>query len=715
MNPRFFFTLLLCLVPSVASAAEPLHFENDILPILARHGCSSSGCHGKAEGQGGFKLSIFASDPEADYAALTREGRGRRLFPANPSESLLLRKGTGRAAHGGGTKLPFGGEDFRTLERWIGSGMPFGSPDAPRVVALRIEPAERVLGIKAEQQLKVIAKYSDGIEKDVTRHARFQSNNDAVCSVNASGLVTSSDVPGEAAVMAAYLGEVGLFRTIVPRLEPLAASQMPQFNLIDKHVDAKLAKLNIAASALCDDAEFLRRIYLDLTGSLPTPAAARAFLTDKDPKKREKLVDELLAKPEFADLWAMRWADLLRVDRQALGHEKAFAYYQWLRESIAANKPFDRFARELVTAEGPLPEVGPANFYKVVTKPGEMAGTVSQVFLGVRIGCAECHHHPFDRWTQADYYGMVGFFTPVSARGGKDTEAVFASGDPSTKHPRTGKPVFAHALGVAMPEADPKGDRREVLAAWMTSPDNPYFARNLSNRVWAWMLGAGIVEPVDDVRATNPPSNPELLDALATYTIDNNYDVKKLVKLIAASRVYQTSSKPNPTNEKDDRNFSRAIFKRPDAEVLLDMIGQATGVPDKFTGSPGVTRAVQLWDSKARSDFLKLFGRPNRVSACECERTREPSVAQVLNLLNSPEIQGKLGHEAGTVAKLVRDKKDDAELVDELYLTYFSRFPTDAEKAVALVHLKKRAEKRRDAIEDLAWALLNSTEFVFNH
>lgn len=716
MKLRFLLSLLVCCVPSVASAAEPLHFENDILPILARHGCSSSGCHGKAEGQGGFKLSIFASDPEADYAALTREGRGRRLFPASPAESLLLRKGTGRAAHGGGTKLPFAGEDYRTLERWIGSGMPFGSPDAPRVVALRVEPAERVLGMHQTQPLKVIARYSDGIEKDVTRHARFQSNNDAVCSVSANGLVTSSDVPGEAAVMAAYLGEVGLFRTIIPRPEPLAASQpLPQFNLIDKHVDAKLAKLNIAPSPVCDDAEFLRRISLDLTGTLPTPAAARAFLTSKDPKKREKLVDELLERPEFADLWAMRWADLLRVDRQALGHEKAFAYYQWVRESIAANKPFDRFARELVTAEGPLPEVGPANFYKVVTKPGEMAGTLSQVFLGVRISCAECHHHPFDRWTQADYHGMVGFFTPVSAKGGKDTEAVFASGDPQTKHPRTGKPVFAHALGAPMPDADPKGDRREALAAWMTAPGNPYFARNLANRVWAWMLGAGIVEPVDDVRATNPPSNPELLDALAKYTIENNYDVKKLIKLVAASRVYQTASKPNATNEKDDRNFSRALFKRPDAEVLLDMISQATGVHEKFTGSPGVTRAVQLWDSKARSDFLKLFGRPNRVSACECERTREPSVAQVLNLLNSPEIQGKLGHEAGSVAKLVREKKDDGDLVDELYLTYFARFPNETEKKVCVGHLQKRAASRRAAVEDLAWAMLNSTEFVFNH
>jgi hypothetical protein len=703
-------------VPSVSSAAESLHFENDILPILGRYGCNSSGCHGKAEGQGGFKLSVFASDPDADYAALTKEGRGRRLFPASPAESLILRKATGRTAHGGGTKLQVGSEDYRTLQGWIATGAPLGSPDAPRVIALRVEPVERVLGMKTEQPLKVIAKFSDGAEKDVTRHSRFQTNNDTVAGVSANGIVSSFDVPGEATVMAAYLGEVGHCRVIVPRPQPLAASQpLPRFNLIDQHVDAKLTKLNVAASPVCDDAEFLRRVYLDLTGTLPTPAAARTFLAEADPKKRDKLVDELLARPEFADLWAMRWSDLLRVDRQTLGHEKAYSYYRWVRESIASNKPFDRFTRELVTAEGPLPEVGPANFYKVVTKPGEMAGGVSQVFLGVRIGCAECHHHPFDRWTQADYYGMVGFFTPVSVKGGKDAEAVFAAGDPATKHPRTGKSVFAHALGVPMPDADPKGDRREVLAEWMTAPDNPFFARNLANRTWAWLLGVGLVEPVDDVRATNPPSNPALLDALAKFTVENGYDVKKLIRLITASRAYQTSSTPNATNEKDDRNFSRALFKRPDAEVLLDMIGQATGVPDRFQGSPGVTRAVQLWDSKARSDFLKLFGRPNRVSACECERTREPSVAQVLNLLNSPEIQGKLSHEAGTVARLVRDQANDAKLVDELYLIFFSRFPTAAEKDFAVAHLRKNATKRREATEDLAWALLNSTEFLFNH
>jgi hypothetical protein len=696
---RFCYTFAFLLLHSSATfAGDVFHFENDILPILGRYGCNSSGCHGKAEGQGGFKLSVFASDPEADYAALTKEGRGRRVFPASPDESLLLRKGAGRLAHGGGTKLPYASDDYRVLRDWIAAGMPVGSPDAPRVIALRVEPTDRVMTPKAEQKLKVFAKYSDGSEKDVTRHARFQSNTENVATVNASGVVTTRDVPGEAAVMAAYLGEVSLFRVMVPRPGEPARNTLPQFNLIDKHVDAKLAKLNIAPSAVCDDADYLRRVYLDLTGTLPTPEEAKQFLLDSSPNKRAKLAELLVAKSEFADLWALRWADLLRVDRQPLGHQRAHLYYKWIRDSIAQNKPFDEFARELVTAEGPVTEVGPANFFKVVTKPGEVASTVSQVFLGIRITCAECHHHPFDRWKQSDYFGMSAFFTTGS-----------------TTHPRTKKEVFAHALGSEMPTVNPLGDRRLPLAEWMTKPENPFFARNLANRVWAWMLGRGLVEPVDDVRATNPPSNPELLDALAKFLIENKYDVRKLMLAIVASRVYQTSVTPNATNEKDERNFSRAYFKRPDAEVLLDMISQSLGVAEKFPGSPDITRATQLWDSKARSDFLKLFGRPNRVTACECERTREPSVSQVLNLLNSTEIQAKLTHEAGTVAKFVRKHKEDAALVQELYLAFYSRFPTDKERDTAIAHLKKYANNRRAATEDLAWALLNSTEFLFNH
>ncbi|OWK44378.1 DUF1549 domain-containing protein [Fimbriiglobus ruber] len=698
---------------------RPLHFENDVMPILGRYGCNSSGCHGKAEGQGGFKLSVFGFDPTADYAALIKEGRGRRVFPAAPDASLLLLKASGRTAHGGGTRVKPESEDFAILRTWVAAGGPVGDLAAPRVESIRVDPAERVMGMRASQQVRVVARYTDGRETDVTTHARFQVNNEGVATVSAEGLVTTTDAPGDVAVMAAYMGQVGAFRAFVPRSGPLVTgNRPPQFNFIDEFVDKKLAALRITPSPVCDDATFLRRATLDLTGTLPTAAEARRFLADTAADKRTRLVDDLLARPEFADLMALKWADVLRVDRQALGHQRAYAYYRWLRESFATNKPFDQLARELVTADGLLAESGPANFYKVVTKPGEMANTLSQVFLGVRIACAECHHHPYDRWAQTDYAGMVAYFAPVSVRGGQTAEALFYQGDAVTQHPRTKESVPAHALGTVPPFSDPAqkitGDRRVELAVWMTNPSNPYFARNAANRVWAHLLGRGLVEPVDDARATNPPTNPELLDALARSLVERRYDLRALIRVITQSRVYQTSTAPNETNDRDEQNYSRGLFKRPDAEVLLDMIGRATGAPERFPGSPAGIRAVQLWDSKARNDFLKLFGRPVRASACECERSHEPSVAQVLNLLNSPAIEAKLSHPAGTVVRLSR-QTDDAALVDELYLTFFTRLPTRAERERATAHLHKNPSARVRAVDDLAWAMLNSLEFAFNH
>jgi len=706
------------LMTAAVSVAAPTgqHFENDIEPLLSRHGCNSSGCHGKAEGQGGFKLSVFAFDPGADYSALVKEGRGRRINAAAPDESLLLRKASGTAPHGGGIRIKADTKDYATLRNWIAAGMPVGDPNAPKLVSLRVEPVEKILGTKATQQLRVLAKYTDGHEADVTEHSRFQMNHEGLASVTAAGLVTTAETPGEVAVMAAYMGEVGLFRAIVPRPgAAVAADKLPEFNFIDGLVGKKLVKLNVAPSRVCDDAEFLRRVTLDLVGSLPTPEEVRTFLADKSSDKRSKRVEELLKRPEFADLMAKRWADILRVDRQALGHERAYAYYRWIRAAFAENKPFDAFARELLTAEGPLKEVPAANFFQVVTKPGEAASTLSQVFLGVRIACAECHHHPSDRWTQTDYTGMVSFFTPLSSKGSGPGEALFASGDPISKHPRTGESVFAYALGTSMPKANPTGDRRAVLAEWMTDPKNPFFARNLANRVWAMLLGRGVVEPVDDVRVTNPPSNPELLDGLAAFVVEKKFDVRALVRVICASRTYQTSSTPNASNEKDELNFSRALFKRPDAEVLLDMISQVTGVAERYPGMPAGTKAIQLWDSKTRHDFLRLFGRPQRATACECERNTEPSTGQVLNLLNSPELQKKLTHESGTIAKLVQAQADDAKLTEELYLRLFGRFPTTKELDTAVAYLGRKTSERRKAAEDLMWAMMNSLEFQFNH
>ncbi len=695
--------------------SRPFDFETDIAPLLGRFGCNMSGCHGKAEGQNGFKLSVFGFDPAADHAAIVREGRGRRIFPASPENSLLLTKASGRAPHGGGTKMPVGSEAYRTLAAWIAAGTPFGDGTAPRVTGLRVEPSERTLTFRDPQQLRVIATYSDGREADVTRLARFQSNREAVASVDPDGFVRSDVVPGEAAIMAAFMNEVAIFRVLVPRPGATVAIKRPAANFIDPLVDAKLAKLNIEASGPADDSEFLRRVSLDIIGTLPTAEESRTFLASKDPEKRAKLVDSLLARPEFADVWTQKWADVLRVDRGVLGHKRAYTYFRWIRKSVAENKPFDTFARELISAEGPLEEVGPANFYQAVKKPGEVASAISQVFLGVRITCAECHHHPFDRWSQDDYAGMAAFFTPVSVKKIGGVEATITSGNFVSTHPRTRAQVPATLLSGKAVEVPSGGDAREKLADWITAPENPYFARNLANRVWAQMFGTGIVEPIDDVRSTNPPTNPELLDALAKHLVENKFDVKKLIRTIALSRTYQTTAHPTESNAKDDRNFSRALFRPVPAEVFCDMLSQSTGVPEKFDGVSAGVRAIQLWDSRVPSYILRVFGRPMRMSACECERVSEPTLTGVLHTLNSEELSDKLRHDAGTAAKWAKSIHDDRKLIEELTLTLYSRPPTAKEIETMSAHLRKHSSDRRRAIEDLLWAVLNTREFQQNH
>jgi hypothetical protein len=696
-----------------AGVPRRFHFENDIEPLFGRFGCNSSGCHGKAEGQNGFKLSVFGFDPQADYAALVNEGRGRRLFPAAPDRSLLLLKASGRVPHGGGIRIAVGSDAYETIRGWIAAGAPVGRPDEPTIERIRVEPAERVLDMHAGQQLRVIARYTDGREADVTHNARFQTNNEGVAAVSADGRVRAAGIPGEAAVMTSFMNEVAVCRVLVPRAGDVTFPILPASNFIDPLVDAKLKKLHIVPSGPADDAEYLRRVCLDVIGTLPTPAEVRTFLADRSTDKRAKLVDVLLERPEYADFWALQWADVLRVDRQALGSADAYAYYRWIRQAVADNRPFDQFARELITAEGPIAEVPAAAFYKAVPKPGEAANTISQVFLGVRVACAECHHHPFDRWSQTDYYGLSAFFSPVGVRKVGTTEVVSAQGESTAKHVRSGRTVPATPLG-GKPVASTAGDRREALAAWMTAPDNAYFARNLVNRLWAHFLGRGLIEAVDDFRSTNPPTNPELLDALAKHFVESGYDVKAMIRFICASRTYGDSSTPNETNRDDDQNYSRMVFKRPGAEVLMDMVTQATGVPEKFDGAPLGTRAIQLWDSKVRHYFLKQFGRPVRASACECERNAEPTIAQVLHLLNSDFVQDRLRHDDGTVARLCRTESDDGRVVEELWLTYLSRMPKPEETKLAVEHVKK-GKSRREGFEDVAWALLNTKEFQFNH
>jgi hypothetical protein len=611
-----------------------------------------------------------------------------------------------------------GSAGYGTILDWVAAGTPFGDESDPVVERIALDATDGVMGMNSTRPLRVTATYSDGRMVDVTHLAQFQSNNEALAKVDEAGLITVGDVPGQAAVMARFMGQMAVFRAMVPRPgDGGTFPNLPQFNFIDRAVDAQLRKLNIHPSEVAGDAEFCRRVYLDVIGTLPTAAEVRRFLDDTRADRRARLVDELLGRPEYADYWAMRWADLLRVDRSALGHRDAYAYFAWVREAVAANKPLDRMARELLTAEGPVTENAQAAFYKAVPKRGDTAATLSQVFLGVRIACAECHHHPFDRWAPADYYGMTAFFSNVAFKKAGDVDALAASGKAEAVNVRTKEAVGARALGEkdATGANGADGDSRPVLAAWLTAPANPYFARNLANRMAAHFFGRGLVEPVDDVRETNPPSNPELLDAMAKHLADAKFDAKALIRAIAASRVYQTSSKPNATNERDEQNYSRALFKRLPAEVLLDAVSQTTGVAEKFAGAPFGRRAIQLWDSETPHYFLKLFGRPVHKTACECERNVDASVSQILHLMNSPQIQAKLAHESGRVARMARAHSEDGGLVDELYLTFLSRPPTDEERHVAVAYMTKHATGRRKAAEDVAWSLMNTLEFVFNH
>lgn len=697
----------------VTSPLVAVDYVHDVLPLMSRFGCNSSACHGKAEGQNGFKISIFGADPAADHEAITRQSRGRRLMMAAPEHSLLLRKAAGEVPHAGGSRMKTGSREYVILRDWVAAGAPFSTEGRSEIASLAVEPAERVMAFGQKQALRVKAVLSDGTEQDVTWLAQFQSNDNAVAEVSESGEVTTGNAVGQAAVMARYLGRIAVFHAITPRPGEVVTANAQPLNDLDVHVQAKLQKMNLQASAVADDATFLRRITLDLIGRLPTVDEARAFLKNNASDKRARLVDALLEKPEFADFWALKWADLLRVDRLVLDHHAAHDYHTWIRAAVAENRPLDVFARELITAQGPLDEQPAGYFFKVAKKPGEMAASLSQVFLGVRITCAECHQHPTDRWTQRDYHGMRAFFEQVSYKKAGGGEALIIQGNPQVKHPRTKEPVQPYALGTTMPETAPEGDRRAALAQWMTAPENPWFARNMANRLWAHFMGRGIVEPVDDFRATNPPSNPALLDALTTHLVTSKFDARVLIRLITASRTYQLSATPNATNANDAQNFSRAVFRRLPAESLLDAVCDVTGVPEKFSGVPTNTRAVELWDSQQQHYFLKLFGRPARATPCVCERSTGASISQALHLMNSPNLQNKLAHAGGRITRLMA--KADAEIIEELWLTCFSRFPDEKERQEAMEHLSARKDKRRQSIEDLAWSLMNTVEFVFNH
>ena len=713
----------------------PVSFRNEVVPGLTKAGCNSGGCHGKAEGQNGFKLSVFGFDAEADHAALVKEGRGRRVHLAAPRHSLLLRKATAAIPHGGGRQIEEGSFLYRRLLRWIREGAALETMHFSPITSVSVEPPRRVLALSGKQQLRVTAVDQSGTPRDVTAEAEYITNDPTIAVVDRQGFVQSSDIPGEAAILVRYMGHVSVCRIAVPQ-PGITFARPPEHNFIDALVWNKLRQMGIPPSDLASDAVFLRRVYLDTIGTLPNPEVTRRFLASTDPRKRTTLIDSLLDRDEYATYWAMQWADILRVDSNALGSESAFALTRWLRRQFAENRHYDEFVRDILTARGDSRSESPAPMFMVLNKPRELGRSMSQLFLGVRIECAECHHHPFERWSQDDFYALGGFFTGLKKKKAPDGAVVFyPSRGGDLKNPRTGRTVPTAPLGGPAVEWTDATDRREALADWMTQPDNPFFARAISNRLWAHYFGRGLVEPVDDFRATNPATNEPLLDALAEHLRSVDYDLKCFTRTLLQSRVYQLSAETTPANMDDRRNFSHAVDRPLGAEVLLDAISQVTEVAEKFNGWPLGARAVELWDNRMPSYFLRIFGRPTRTTVCACERGDAPSITQALHLMNSPEIADKIQHRHGRARRLAMSRRTQSEIVDELYLATLSRFPSDSERKVLQrvsfgkrePHLAERdgteastpahdpVAARRAAAEDILWVLLNSKEFLYNH
>jgi hypothetical protein len=702
------------------AVARQVHFVNEIEPILTKAGCNTGGCHGKSGGQNGFAMSLLGFDSVKDYDSIVREGRGRRVFPAAPAQSLLLTKATGVVAHGGGPRFDTQSREYKLIVRWIEQGMPKGKDDDPKVDRIDVFPKERILIDSKQQQLRVVAHYTDGTSEDVSRRTEYKSQQPDILKVEPDGLVTSLGITGEGAVMIRYMGFVDVARICIPYSGGLPESEYAHFkpkNFVDELALLKWKKLGIAPSPLCTDEEFLRRAYLDAIGTLPTPEEVKQFLNDSAPNKRDYLVDRILERDEYAAYWANLWGDLLRNKREGDEQKRGtFAFAQWIRNSFATNKPFDQFVREILTAQGEVGDNPPVNWYRHVRNQQHLVNDTSQLFLGTRVACANCHNHPYEKMSQDDYWGMAAFFQRVGKKQGDvpADQAVFVTKTGETSQPRTGKPIKPKGLNGPQYDWVRGEDPRIKLVDWMTAPDNPYFAKAAANRMWGHFMGLGIVDAVDDMRATNPPSNPALLDALAKDFLEHKFDLKALMKTIMKSQVYSLSSFPTPHNATDRQNFARYKPRRLPAEPLFDAVCTVTGMPEHYFGFPNGTRAIDLPDQAVNSYFLTTFGRSQRETACECERSYAPNLSQTLHLMNSPEIQGKIADAKGIVAALVKDNKKSNEMVEELYLRAFSRKP-HADELKDAVSLLDGSKDRKAALEDFTWVLLNSKEFLFNH
>ena len=700
------------------AVAPPISFRHDVMPVFMRAGCNAGACHGSARGKDGFRLSLFGFDPEGDYFRLTRELGYRRVNLAVPEESLVLEKALGRVPHSGGKRFEPSSDYARALRGWIEAGAPNDPPALAAVDSIELFPPEMLLeGTGAREQMIVRARYSDGSQRDVTSLAVFYTNNDNSAPVSPGGLVTAAN-RGEAFVLARFdTKTVGSQAIVLPAGLSYAPPRVPPANYIDELVDAKLQKLRILPSDVCSDEVFLRRATIDITGLLPTEDEYREFLGDKSPDKRAKLVDGLLARRAFAEIWAMKWAELLMVRSGGplnVSYKSIFLYSNWLTEQIANNVPLDQIVRELLAARGGTFSTPATNFYQIERETLKTAENVAQVFLGVRVQCAQCHNHPFDRWTMNDYYGFAAFFSQIGRKEGEDYREtiVFNSGGGEVVHPVTGRVMEPKFLGGAKPDCRGK-DRRAVLADWLTAADNPYFAPSVANRIWAHFFGVGIVEPVDDVRVSNPPINPELYQRLGRKLVEYKYDFKRLVRDICLSRTYQRATETNAGNEGDQRNFSHARVRRIQAEMLRDCISEVTQTKDKFRGLPLGAKAVQIADGATSDYFLATFGRTPRQTVCACDVRSEPTLSQALHLLNGNTVQQKI--RAGRVVQnLLAAKKSPAEIIRLLYVRCLSRQPLPDELAV-LEKLVVESPKPAEALEDVFWSLLNSREFCFNH
>ncbi len=702
-----------------------VEFVRDIRPILNKAGCAAAACHASQHGKGGFKLSVFGFDPAADYEVIARASRQRRVNLAIPDWSLVLRKPATAIPHGGGLRLPPGSTEYETLRNWIAAGATRPRKDVGEVAELSVTPARRVTQVGRTQQLRVVASYADGSTRDVTALTKFDSMDDGVLKVSDEGVVQCVG-QGQATIMIRYEGQTQIATFVVPYSDSIELAGWRNNNFIDDLAAAKFRELGLEPSPLCDDATFIRRAYLDAIGSLPTVKETRAFLESTDPAKRSRLVDRLLGltgdpaldiyNDRYATFWTLKWSDLIRNNSKDLGEQGMWALHNWIKDCFRTNRPIDAVVRELVVAKGSIYSNGPANYFRVNKDAAALTESTAQLFLGIRLECAKCHHHPFETYSQADYYGLAAFFARVGSKSseefglfGRDRVVmVRASGE--VRHPRTRELMKPTPLGGE--PIDDSLDRRIPLADWLTSADNPYFARSVANRYMGYLLGRGLVEPLDDMRSTNPPSNAQLLDQLARDFVEHHFDLKQLMRTIMHSRLYQLSSQPTPANLSDRRFYSHYLVKRISAEPLLDAIDQVTEVQTKFRNLPLGTRAIALPDAEYPNYFLNTFAKPRRASVCECERSPDENLAQALHTLNGDTLATKIAHKKGRVARLLEAKTPHEQIVRELYLAALCRPASEAELALSRQFLEE-SPSPKECYEDLLWALVNSKQFLF--